>query len=91
MAKLHLPLELLPNVIPVVLFSNSVIQSTDYFASTFPFQGKHTVMGLLAAMLSILAISQGRFSLHKGEEPGNDAHYIMSSDHCVLSGCINHF
>jgi len=35
------------------------------------------VIGLLAAMLSVLAISQGRFSPRKGEEPGNKAHYIV--------------
>ena len=56
----------------------------DYLASTFPLQGKHTVMGLLAAILSVLAISQGRFFPHKGDEPGNEAHYIVSTDHCVL-------
>jgi len=44
-------------------------------------------MGLLAATLSVLAISQGRFSPSKGEEPGNKAHYIVSTDHCLPSDC----
>jgi len=43
------------------------------------------VIGLLAATLSVLAISQGRFSPRKGEEPGNKAHYIVFTDHCLPS------